>query len=162
MDDWPDDATVPSFGPRAVADAVSWARRLCRIGSNRPTDCRVAPGGDVAAHRLGLCLPAFPVRNAAAMAEPLTRPRPLARSTQRAGALHRCLLYSEQAAAAGVRRDSVRTAQTAHAAPALASRFPQGRGLNDQIQSGPCCVWITVRNPASIAVQRERSEIWNR
>jgi hypothetical protein len=26
----------------------------------------------------------------------------------------------------------------------------------------PCRVWITVHNPASIAVQRERSEIWNR
>jgi bifunctional non-homologous end joining protein LigD len=25
-------------------------------------------------------------------------------------------------------------------------------------QSGPCRVWIKVRNPASIAVQRERSE----
>jgi bifunctional non-homologous end joining protein LigD len=29
-------------------------------------------------------------------------------------------------------------------------------------QSGPCRVWMGVRNPASIAVQRERSEIWNR
>jgi ATP-dependent DNA ligase len=29
-------------------------------------------------------------------------------------------------------------------------------------QSGPCRVWIKVRNPASIAVQRERSEMWNR
>ncbi len=29
-------------------------------------------------------------------------------------------------------------------------------------QSGPCRVWIQGRNPASIAVQRERSEIWNR
>jgi bifunctional non-homologous end joining protein LigD len=28
-------------------------------------------------------------------------------------------------------------------------------------QSGPCRVWIKVRNPASIAVQRERSENWN-
>jgi hypothetical protein len=27
-------------------------------------------------------------------------------------------------------------------------------------QSGPCRVWIKVRNPTSIAVQRERSEIW--
>jgi hypothetical protein len=26
----------------------------------------------------------------------------------------------------------------------------------------PVPVWIKVRNPASIAVQRERSEIWNR
>jgi ATP-dependent DNA ligase len=29
-------------------------------------------------------------------------------------------------------------------------------------RSGPCRVWIKVRNPASIAVQRERSEISNR
>jgi bifunctional non-homologous end joining protein LigD len=29
-------------------------------------------------------------------------------------------------------------------------------------RSGPCRVWIKVRNPASIAEQRERSEIWNR
>jgi ATP-dependent DNA ligase len=29
-------------------------------------------------------------------------------------------------------------------------------------QSGPCSVWIKVRNSASIAVQRERSEKWNR
>jgi ATP-dependent DNA ligase len=29
-------------------------------------------------------------------------------------------------------------------------------------RSGPCSVWIKVRNPASIAVQRERSEKWNR
>ncbi len=28
-------------------------------------------------------------------------------------------------------------------------------------RSGPCPVWIKVRNPASIAVQRERSENWN-
>ena len=29
-------------------------------------------------------------------------------------------------------------------------------------RSGPCQVWIKVRNPASVAVQRERSEKWNR
>jgi bifunctional non-homologous end joining protein LigD len=29
-------------------------------------------------------------------------------------------------------------------------------------RSGPCSVWIKVRNPASIAVQRERSENWNK
>jgi bifunctional non-homologous end joining protein LigD len=29
-------------------------------------------------------------------------------------------------------------------------------------RSGPCPFWIKVRNPASIAVQRERSKIWNR
>jgi bifunctional non-homologous end joining protein LigD len=34
--------------------------------------------------------------------------------------------------------------------------------IDGTYRSGPCCVWIKVRNPASIAVQRERSEIWNR
>jgi bifunctional non-homologous end joining protein LigD len=29
-------------------------------------------------------------------------------------------------------------------------------------RSGPCSVWVKVLNPASIAVQRERSEKWNR
>ena len=29
-------------------------------------------------------------------------------------------------------------------------------------RSGPCPAWIKVRNPASIAVQRERSKKWNR
>jgi bifunctional non-homologous end joining protein LigD len=29
-------------------------------------------------------------------------------------------------------------------------------------RSGPCPAWIKVRNPASMAVQRERSENWNR
>jgi bifunctional non-homologous end joining protein LigD len=33
--------------------------------------------------------------------------------------------------------------------------------IDSTYQSGPCRVWIKVRNPASIAVQRERSEIWN-
>jgi ATP-dependent DNA ligase len=28
--------------------------------------------------------------------------------------------------------------------------------------AGPCRVWIKVRNPASVAVQRERSEVWNK
>jgi hypothetical protein len=46
-----------------------------------------------------------------------------------------------------------------------------GRGLAEGIvskrvdgtyRSGPCPVWIKVRNPASVAVQRERSEKWNR
>jgi bifunctional non-homologous end joining protein LigD len=36
------------------------------------------------------------------------------------------------------------------------------RKVDAAYQSGPCRVWIKVRNPASIAVQRERSEIWNR
>jgi ATP-dependent DNA ligase len=34
--------------------------------------------------------------------------------------------------------------------------------IDSAYQSGPCRVWIKVCNPASIAVQRERSEIWNR
>jgi bifunctional non-homologous end joining protein LigD len=34
--------------------------------------------------------------------------------------------------------------------------------VDGSYQSGPCRVWIKVRNPASVAVQRERSEIWNR
>jgi bifunctional non-homologous end joining protein LigD len=29
-------------------------------------------------------------------------------------------------------------------------------------QSGPCHVWIKVRDPDSVAVQRKRSENWNR
>jgi bifunctional non-homologous end joining protein LigD len=34
--------------------------------------------------------------------------------------------------------------------------------VSSTYQSGRCPVWIKVRNPASLAVQRERSEIWNR
>jgi ATP-dependent DNA ligase len=34
--------------------------------------------------------------------------------------------------------------------------------VDSTYRSGPCRVWIKVRNPASIAVRRERSEIWNR
>jgi bifunctional non-homologous end joining protein LigD len=34
--------------------------------------------------------------------------------------------------------------------------------IDSSYQSGPCRVWIKVRNRAGIAVQRERSEIWNR
>jgi bifunctional non-homologous end joining protein LigD len=33
--------------------------------------------------------------------------------------------------------------------------------IDSTYQSGPCHVWIKVRNPASIAVQRERSEKWS-
>jgi hypothetical protein len=33
--------------------------------------------------------------------------------------------------------------------------------IDGTYRSGPCSVWIKVRNPASIAVQRERSEKWN-
>jgi bifunctional non-homologous end joining protein LigD len=34
--------------------------------------------------------------------------------------------------------------------------------VDSTYRSGPCRVLIKVRNPASVAVQRERSEIWNR
>jgi ATP-dependent DNA ligase len=34
--------------------------------------------------------------------------------------------------------------------------------IDGTYRSGPCPVWIKVRNAASIAVQRERSERWNR
>jgi bifunctional non-homologous end joining protein LigD len=34
--------------------------------------------------------------------------------------------------------------------------------IDSTYRSGPCRVWIKVRNPASDAVQRERSEMWNR
>ncbi len=34
--------------------------------------------------------------------------------------------------------------------------------IDGTYRSGPCPVWIKVRNPASVAVQRERSENWNR
>jgi bifunctional non-homologous end joining protein LigD len=33
--------------------------------------------------------------------------------------------------------------------------------VDSAYRSGPCLVWIKVRNPASIAVQQERSQIWN-
>ena len=34
--------------------------------------------------------------------------------------------------------------------------------IDSTYRSGPCRVWIKVRNPANIAVQREWSEIWDR
>jgi bifunctional non-homologous end joining protein LigD len=34
--------------------------------------------------------------------------------------------------------------------------------IDGPYRSRPCAVWIKVRNPASVAVQRERSEKWNR
>jgi ATP-dependent DNA ligase len=34
--------------------------------------------------------------------------------------------------------------------------------IDGTYRSGPCATWIKVRNPASDAVQRERSEKWNR
>jgi ATP-dependent DNA ligase len=34
--------------------------------------------------------------------------------------------------------------------------------LGSRYRSGPCQAWVKVKNPAAIAVQRERSESWNR
>jgi bifunctional non-homologous end joining protein LigD len=34
--------------------------------------------------------------------------------------------------------------------------------IGSTYRSGPCRVWIKVRNPACIAVQQDRSEVWNR
>jgi ATP-dependent DNA ligase len=34
--------------------------------------------------------------------------------------------------------------------------------VDSTYRSGPCPFWVKVRNPASVAVQRERSEKWNR
>src|SRR5215469_9466885 len=34
--------------------------------------------------------------------------------------------------------------------------------VDSTYRSGPCRVWVKVRNPASIAVKRKRSELWNR
>jgi bifunctional non-homologous end joining protein LigD len=34
--------------------------------------------------------------------------------------------------------------------------------IDSAYHSGPCKVWIKVRNAASIAAQLERSELWNR
>jgi bifunctional non-homologous end joining protein LigD len=34
--------------------------------------------------------------------------------------------------------------------------------VDSTYRSGPCRVWIKVRNPASVAVPWERSETWNR
>jgi hypothetical protein len=47
----------------------------------------------------------------------------------------------------------------------LAGLVPRASSLRRSTapnRSGPCRVWIKVRIPASIAVQRERSENWNR
>jgi bifunctional non-homologous end joining protein LigD len=34
--------------------------------------------------------------------------------------------------------------------------------IDGTYQSGPCRVWIKVRNPTSVVVERERSENWNK
>jgi bifunctional non-homologous end joining protein LigD len=49
----------------------------------------------------------------------------------------------------------------AHACP-LGAEGIVSKKADGTYRSGPCRVWIKVRNPASIAVQPERSEKWNR
>jgi hypothetical protein len=46
--------------------------------------------------------------------------------------------------------------------PCSPVRGGSGKRVDGAYRSGPCRVWIKVRNPASIAVQREQSAIWNR
>jgi bifunctional non-homologous end joining protein LigD len=47
-------------------------------------------------------------------------------------------------------------------AHALGAEGIVSKRVDGTYRSGPCSVWIKVRNPASVAVQRERSEKWNR
>jgi hypothetical protein len=89
------------------------------------------------------------------------------------GALHRASragLLGRKAALARLLRETEagillkRTPRTALPSSCLPARcrgyrFEEGDGT---YRSGPCRVWIKVRNPASIAVQRERSENWHR
>ena len=42
----------------------------------------------------------------------------------------------------------------------LGAEGNRSKKVDGTYRSGPCPVWIKVRNPASIAVQRERSEKW--
>jgi ATP-dependent DNA ligase len=42
----------------------------------------------------------------------------------------------------------------------LAAEGIVSKRVDGTYRSGPCPVWIKVRNPASIAVQPERSERW--
>jgi hypothetical protein len=44
----------------------------------------------------------------------------------------------------------------------LVPRASFQRGSMGPIARVPCPVWIKIRNPASVAVQRERIEKWNR
>jgi hypothetical protein len=46
MDDWSDDATVPSFGPHALQPLGKVAATVYPIGSSGPTDYRAAPGAE--------------------------------------------------------------------------------------------------------------------
>jgi hypothetical protein len=42
---------------------------------------------------------------------------------------------------------------------ALVQKASSQKKIDGSYHSGPCRAWIKVRNPTSIAVQRERSEI---
>jgi ATP-dependent DNA ligase len=44
----------------------------------------------------------------------------------------------------------------------LGAKGNVSKEVDGTYRSGPCRVWIKVCNPASVAVQRERSERWNR
>jgi hypothetical protein len=67
---------------------------------------------------------------------------------------------------------TLKTQGMGHTAENGPTVFAHARGLGAEgivskkvdgaYQSGPCRVWIKVRNPASITVRRERSEVWNR
>jgi bifunctional non-homologous end joining protein LigD len=50
----------------------------------------------------------------------------------------------------------------AHACWLGAEGIIVSKRVDSTYRSGPYRVWIKVRNPASIAVQRKRSENWNR
>jgi hypothetical protein len=56
MDERPDDAPVPSFGPRMRCSRGK-VRRQWPIGLNGPRNYRAARSDDVLAHRPGYCLP---------------------------------------------------------------------------------------------------------
>jgi ATP-dependent DNA ligase len=56
-----------------------------------------------------------------------------------------------------VRRDGAAVRLYSREAFELTARLPVIAAAAERIRA-----WINVRNPASVAVQRERSEIWNR
>ena len=79
-----------------------------------------------------------------------TRKATLASLLRKPGALR----LSEHIAADGLR-------VFAHACRLGAEGIVSKR-LGSSYRSGPHAAWVKVRNPASVAVQRERSENWNR
>jgi hypothetical protein len=64
-------------------------------------------------------------------------------------------------AAIGPRLPSWRDAKGWQHACQLGAEGIVSKKIDSTYRSGPCRVWIKVRNPASIVVQRERSENWN-